>query len=362
MDVDDDVVDLSVGPSPTPSTCDKSNKTDSLSLTVGAVSIDPNVNDLRTLSHNVSVAIVPGAPQTAVLLSAVSTVSTSAAAEAITPTRRSLRPRTEPKSYAEAPDIVVLPPTKTNGGRSTLSNNGYSVDSASDDDMTGGCGGTPIPPMPMKELSAAEIWERERGLRKLREELRNEETKLVLLKKLKQSQALLKDTLPIAATVPVCSAASSAPNAPTAIVILPELSNSCVLSSAGTSALAASRGDVPHHSYHHHHLNQAHRDHSQHQQQHQLLQHHQHQHQSGPYHSHHDVGHGLEPTNLSSSAPTANVVPFSHQTSGAAAAAALVAKHGVGLSGIGSSLTVTPSNVQPMPAHSKSRYIPATIR
>lgn len=47
----------------------------------------------------------------------------------------------------------------------------------------------------MQELSAAEIWERDRGLRKLREELRNEETKLVLLKKLKQSQQVLKENL-----------------------------------------------------------------------------------------------------------------------------------------------------------------------
>lgn len=47
----------------------------------------------------------------------------------------------------------------------------------------------------LQELSAAEIWERERGLRKLREELRNEETKLVLLKKLKQSQMSLKENL-----------------------------------------------------------------------------------------------------------------------------------------------------------------------
>lgn len=46
-----------------------------------------------------------------------------------------------------------------------------------------------------QELSAAEIWERDRGLRKLREELRNEETKLVLLKKLKQSQQVMKENL-----------------------------------------------------------------------------------------------------------------------------------------------------------------------
>lgn len=44
-------------------------------------------------------------------------------------------------------------------------------------------------------MSAAEIWEREKTLRKLREELRNEETKLVLLKKLKQSQHVMKENI-----------------------------------------------------------------------------------------------------------------------------------------------------------------------
>lgn len=43
---------------------------------------------------------------------------------------------------------------------------------------------------PLQELSPAELEERERGLRKLREELRNEEMKLVLLKKLRQSQQM----------------------------------------------------------------------------------------------------------------------------------------------------------------------------
>lgn len=42
----------------------------------------------------------------------------------------------------------------------------------------------------MQELSPAEVEERERMLRKLREELRNEEMKLVLLKKLRQSQQM----------------------------------------------------------------------------------------------------------------------------------------------------------------------------
>lgn len=49
-----------------------------------------------------------------------------------------------------------------------------------------------MPFFAMQELSAAEIWERDRGLRKMRESLRNEETKLVLLKKMKQSQQVLQ--------------------------------------------------------------------------------------------------------------------------------------------------------------------------
>jgi hypothetical protein len=50
-----------------------------------------------------------------------------------------------------------------------------------------------MPEIEFKELSAAEIWERERKLRKIREELRNEETKLVLLKKIKHSQQVMKE-------------------------------------------------------------------------------------------------------------------------------------------------------------------------
>lgn len=95
--------------------------------------------------------------------------------------RRVLRPRTEPKSYAEAPDIVLLP-AKVNGRQQ----NG-NIDSDTEDDEK------ELPPIiAIKELSAAEIWERDRGLRKMRESLRNEETKLVLLKKLKQSQHVLQ--------------------------------------------------------------------------------------------------------------------------------------------------------------------------
>lgn len=96
--------------------------------------------------------------------------------------RRVLRPRTEPKSYAEAPDIVLLP-ARLNGRQ----HNG-NIDSETDDEDSALY-------VPIKELSPAEIEEREKGLRKLREDLRNEETKLILLKKLKQSQLVMKENL-----------------------------------------------------------------------------------------------------------------------------------------------------------------------
>lgn len=102
--------------------------------------------------------------------------------------RRVLRPRTEPKSYAEAPDIVLLPARNMNGRQQ----NG-NIDSETDDEE--------MPPyVPIKELSPAELKEREKGLRKLRDDLRNEETKLVLLKKLKQSQHVMKENLVVTPT------------------------------------------------------------------------------------------------------------------------------------------------------------------
>ncbi|XP_033341080.1 transcriptional repressor p66-beta simjang isoform X2 [Megalopta genalis] len=85
-------------------------------------------------------------------------------------TRRNLRPRSE-ISYAETPDERRI--------------NGYVNGNADSDE------GGDMPPLPpIKELSSDELAERERTLRKLREELRSEEMKLVLLKKLRQSQQL----------------------------------------------------------------------------------------------------------------------------------------------------------------------------
>lgn len=98
------------------------------------------------------------------------------------PNRRVLRPRIEPRSYAE----IESPDINLNGGadKTEKSTNG-DLDSDDEDAI--------MPEIEIKELSAAEIWERERKLRKIREELRNEETKLVLLKKIKHSQQVMKE-------------------------------------------------------------------------------------------------------------------------------------------------------------------------
>lgn len=107
---------------------------------------------------------------------------TAAISESRYPNRRVLRPRTEARSYAEieSPDIRDV-----NGDSKTEKSANGDLDSDDED--------APMPEVEFKELSAAEIWERERKLRKIREELRNEETKLVLLKKIKHSQQVMKE-------------------------------------------------------------------------------------------------------------------------------------------------------------------------
>ncbi|XP_065087878.1 transcriptional repressor p66-alpha isoform X1 [Ochlerotatus camptorhynchus] len=163
MEVDDNVVDLSVG-----------SGRDSLTITPSTA------RDLRALTQNSGLTITPAPPPPS-----ASSPSASGSTSPV-PGRRVLRPRTEPKSYAEVPDIVLLP-AKVNG-RSYNGAAAAALSESEDDEMP--------PVFPIKELTAAEIWERERGLRKLREELRSEETKLVLLKKLKQSQqVMMKENL-----------------------------------------------------------------------------------------------------------------------------------------------------------------------
>lgn len=67
----------------------------------------------------------------------------------------------------------------------------------------------PMPPLPkLKELSPEDVKEREARLRKLKANLRNEEMKLVLLKKLRQSQ-LMKENIAVPPPVPPVAPAPS---------------------------------------------------------------------------------------------------------------------------------------------------------
>lgn len=103
-----------------------------------------------------------------------------------------LRPRTEPRSYAESPDALI------NGILSEKPRINGTAESESDSSDEG-----EMPPLaPIKELSQQEIWQRERGLRRLREELRAEEMKLVLLKKLRQSQQLKENVAVVPPAIP----------------------------------------------------------------------------------------------------------------------------------------------------------------
>uniref|UniRef100_A0A2H1VXP9 SFRICE_007736 n=1 Tax=Spodoptera frugiperda TaxID=7108 RepID=A0A2H1VXP9_SPOFR len=130
--------------------------------------------------------------------------------------KRVLRPRSEQRSYAESPDIVLLPAapphrkpsmpspapftdvsSKLNSGSVNVSITPSSLPAAApesprdprdDEDSEEDENEPPLPVAGHRELSSAEIWERERRLRTLREKLRAEETRLVLLRKLRQSQ------------------------------------------------------------------------------------------------------------------------------------------------------------------------------
>ncbi|KAJ0171819.1 hypothetical protein K1T71_012582 [Dendrolimus kikuchii] len=133
--------------------------------------------------------------------------------------KRVLRPRSEQRSYAESPDIVLLPaapphrkpsmstPAPFTDVSSKLNSTSVNVsitpsgapaaalapdsprDPRDDDDSDDDENEPPITILPgHRELSSAEIWERERRLRTLREKLRAEETRLVLLRKIRQSQ------------------------------------------------------------------------------------------------------------------------------------------------------------------------------
>ncbi|XP_066152247.1 transcriptional repressor p66-beta isoform X1 [Euwallacea fornicatus] len=126
--------------------------------------------------------------------------------------RRVLRPRTEPRSYVEAPDALI------NGSLDRRLNGAgfvFGDSDSSDGEMP------PLPP-PIKELSPEELKQRDRGLRRLREELRAEEMKLVLLKKLKQSQQLKEN---VAVQLPPGVPPSALPPAglPSGLIITPTI-------------------------------------------------------------------------------------------------------------------------------------------
>ncbi|CAG9792375.1 unnamed protein product [Diatraea saccharalis] len=128
--------------------------------------------------------------------------------------RRVLRPRSEQRSYAESPDIVLLPAApplrkpsvpspaifteasnRLNTGAVNVSITPSSLatpesprDPRDEEDSEDDENEPPLPIIGHRELSSAEIWERERRMRALREKLRAEETRLVLLRKIRQSQ------------------------------------------------------------------------------------------------------------------------------------------------------------------------------
>lgn len=144
--------------------------------------VDDAVVDLSISSHN----RIPLPSQQSLLINSIPTNNSQHTLSS----RRVLRPRTEPRSYVESPDVIIngtLEKPRTNG------NVDYSSDSSEGE----------MPPLaPIKELSPSELKQRERGLRRLREELRAEEMKLVLLKKLKQSQQLKENVAVLPPSIP----------------------------------------------------------------------------------------------------------------------------------------------------------------
>ncbi|XP_041971541.1 transcriptional repressor p66-alpha isoform X3 [Aricia agestis] len=177
MDVDDSAVDLSVR------------------------SLPPELSELRALTAS-GLTITPAQPPPPQIDRGSSG-------------KRVLRPRTDQRTYAESPDIVLLPAapphrkplvpvtapfadvsSKLNSGSVNVSITASSTTvlppesprDPADEEESDDENEPPLPITGHRELSSAEIWERERRLRALREKLRAEETRFVLLRKLRQSQ------------------------------------------------------------------------------------------------------------------------------------------------------------------------------
>ncbi|XP_026316090.1 transcriptional repressor p66-alpha isoform X3 [Hyposmocoma kahamanoa] len=206
MDVDDSAVDLSVSVKASPKISDGNEfylapASSGLRKSYGLPrALPPELSELRALTAS-GLTITPAQPPPPI--------------DRGSSGKRVLRPRSEARSYAESPDIVLLPaapphrkpllPTAATAPFSDVSSklNSGAVnvsitpsvapesprdprdEEESEDDEN-------EPPLALpsghRELSSAEIWERERRLRALREKLRGEETRLVLLRKLRQSQ------------------------------------------------------------------------------------------------------------------------------------------------------------------------------
>lgn len=153
-------------------------------MDLSTANIPPGLTIIPTISTNNGTASAPtNGPSSENNGIQTTTTNMSGGADSRYPNRRVLRPRVEARSYAEieSPDINLNGAVNVDKEKST--NGDYDSD---DEDAA-------MPEIEIKELSAAEIWERERKLRKIREELRNEETKLVLLKKIKHSQQVMKE-------------------------------------------------------------------------------------------------------------------------------------------------------------------------
>ncbi|CAH2986948.1 unnamed protein product [Chilo suppressalis] len=191
--------------------------------------------------------------------------------------RRVLRPRSEQRSYAESPDIVLLPaapplrkpsvPTpaifteasnRLNTGAVNVSITPSSLpapesprDPRDEEDSEDDENEPPLPIIGHRELSSAEIWERERRMRALREKLRAEETRLVLLRKIRQSQQ--STGLPPAKDTSTGTAlAGSGCVVPPGVTVTPapppahqQAKRSSTSSSTGTSAGGSAASIVP---------------------------------------------------------------------------------------------------------------------
>ncbi|RVE52157.1 hypothetical protein evm_003230 [Chilo suppressalis] len=191
--------------------------------------------------------------------------------------RRVLRPRSEQRSYAESPDIVLLPaapplrkpsvPTpaifteasnRLNTGAVNVSITPSSLpapesprDPRDEEDSEDDENEPPLSIIGHRELSSAEIWERERRMRALREKLRAEETRLVLLRKIRQSQQ--STGLPPAKDTSTGTAlAGSGCVVPPGVTVTPapppahqQAKRSSTSSSTGTSAGGSAASIVP---------------------------------------------------------------------------------------------------------------------